>query len=168
MKKWGGVCLRGTAGGAFVLLLVSACGGGNYSPDGGGGTPPSVTLSEIQDAVFTNKCGGCHGPSGEGLSGTEPPPGVDSIALDFSTKDKSYDGLVGLSGRLSVQSGCPPLLSCGFRVVPGDPDFSYLIRKLENTDISPGTTQMPKGGASLTPGEIGLIRDWIANGAKND
>lgn len=54
-------------------------------------------------------------------------------------------------------------------VKPGDPDNSYLIKKLEaNTAVITGQ-RMPLGSpAFLTDGQMLIIRRWIANGARND
>jgi hypothetical protein len=52
-------------------------------------------------------------------------------------------------------------------VEPGNPDDSYLIRKLEGgPNISGG--QMPLGGPALDQATINQIRDWITAGAQNN
>jgi hypothetical protein len=50
------------------------------------------------------------------------------------------------------------------RVIPFQPDASYLIKKLENAVGSSGQ-QVPLGGTPLSPTDIGHIRDWITGGA---
>lgn len=52
------------------------------------------------------------------------------------------------------------------RVAPGDPESSYLIHKLNGTqmDVGGSGTKMPQGGA-LDPAEINVIIDWINDGA---
>jgi hypothetical protein len=75
------------------------------------------------------------------------------------TENVSYANLVGRT------SGNKP---GAVRVIPGDPDNSYLIQKLEG---SPGIVgeRMPRtGGPYLTPGQISIIRRWIELGANND
>jgi mono/diheme cytochrome c family protein len=54
------------------------------------------------------------------------------------------------------------------RAVPGKPDESYLIMKLEGSHIEHGGNgaQMPFGAPSLSKEEIAKIRKWIAEGAK--
>jgi hypothetical protein len=49
------------------------------------------------------------------------------------------------------------------RVAPGDPDASYLVRKLEGTVGITGEPMPPIG--SLDPTLIAVIRQWITNGA---
>jgi hypothetical protein len=49
-------------------------------------------------------------------------------------------------------------------VIAGDPCSSLLVQKLESTP--PFGSRMPLDGPPyLEPDEIGLIRDWIAEGA---
>jgi hypothetical protein len=53
-------------------------------------------------------------------------------------------------------------------VVPGNPDTSYLVKKLEG-DASINGKRMPRNGPPyLTTGQILVIRRWIQLGAKND
>ena len=54
------------------------------------------------------------------------------------------------------------------RVVPGKPDDSYLVMKLEGTHIEQGGNgaQMPFGAPPLPREDIARIRQWIAEGAK--
>jgi hypothetical protein len=54
------------------------------------------------------------------------------------------------------------------RVIPGDPENSYLIHKLEGRPGIVGL-QMPRaGGPPLTPGQILVIKRWIELGAPNN
>jgi hypothetical protein len=52
-------------------------------------------------------------------------------------------------------------------VIPGNPDDSYLIRKLEGRDIT-GVRMPQNGPPHLTRGQIAVIRRWIENGAPNN
>ena len=47
-------------------------------------------------------------------------------------------------------------------VVPGDPDSSYLVDLVASSDERP---EMPKDGEPLTDEEVGLVREWISEGA---
>jgi hypothetical protein len=53
------------------------------------------------------------------------------------------------------------------RIVPGDPDGSYFIHKLEGASDIVGA-RMPLGGPYLTSGQIAIIRRWIQDGAPNN
>lgn len=56
------------------------------------------------------------------------------------------------------------------RVVPGDPDNSYLVDKLTNTNLCKGGG-MPKGFNGYTPlpdNQIQAVVDWICQGAKEN
>ncbi len=122
--------------------------GGDFEAQFTISTPPSAgaTLAEIQAAVFTPSCAGCHsGPTSNSL-----PSG-----MNLSNTDASFAALVRVA---SLQQ--PSL----FRVAPGDPDRSYLVQKLEGTAATGG--RMPAGRGPLDPDLIADIREWIANGAE--
>ena len=116
----------------------------------------AVTFSSIQDNIFnlTDSAGragciNCHTNAG----GRNP-----SSGLNLAT-GASYSALVN---RASIAKPGAVL------VIPGDPDNSYLVQKIEG---SPGIVgmRMPRtGGPYLTPGQITVIRRWIAEGAKNN
>jgi len=109
-----------------------------------GGTPPlTADFTSIQANVFTPICTKCH-------IGAGAPQGLQLDAAH------SYSLLVGVP---SVEQ--PNLL----RVKAGDPDNSYIIRKLEG---GPGIVgvQMPADGPPYLPqATINVIRSWITNGA---
>jgi hypothetical protein len=46
-------------------------------------------------------------------------------------------------------------------VDPGDPEGSFLYRKLLPLNVPGCGEPMPYGRAPLTAGEIGCVRDWI-------
>ena len=54
------------------------------------------------------------------------------------------------------------------RVIPGDPDNSYLVRKLEGGPSIFGNRMPNTGGPYLTSGQMAIIRRWIAEGARNE
>jgi hypothetical protein len=105
------------------------------------------TLPQIQAVAFGPSCGtgGCHTGGGANL------PGV----MDLSSEQASYDNLVNIAA-LQVGGGGT------FRVLPGDPDNSYLIQKLEDNQMV-GNGMPP--GAGLDQAIINDIRLWITNGA---
>jgi hypothetical protein len=124
--------------------LLGACSGNGVGLDANGEPQRSGAtddFSVIQSTIFTPICTACH-------SGAGAPYG---LRLDASS---SYDLLVG------VPSGEAPNIA---RVQPGDPDNSYLIQKL-NGNAAFGD-RMPLGGPYLSPANVDLIRQWIANGA---
>ncbi len=108
----------------------------------------AVTLTQIQNEVFSPICSVCHsGPTSSTL-----PSG-----MDLSTTANSFAALVGVA---SIQA---PSID---RVQPGEPDNSYLIDKLEGTQ---GVgVRMPQGGPYLDQATIDMIRTWITDGAPNN
>jgi methionine-rich copper-binding protein CopC len=137
---------------SLAAAVVAGCTAGsgagldqNGQPIGStGGTPPlTADFTSIQANVFTPICTKCH-------SGAGAPQGLQLDAAH------SYSLLVG------VPSAEEPNL---LRVKAGDPDNSYIIRKLEG---GPGIVgvQMPADGPPYLPqATINVIRSWITNGA---
>lgn len=107
----------------------------------GGDLPLAPTLASIQANVFDPFCVVCH-------AGANAPQG---LRLDAAS---SFTSLVSVRSR---QDGSLLL------VAPGEPDRSYLVRKLEGT-ASEGE-QMPLGGPSLPQSTIDFVRQWITEGA---
>jgi len=110
----------------------------------GGDVPLAATLESIQANVFNPSCVVCH-------SGASAPLG---LRLDARS---SFTSLVGVS---SSQDGSSQL------VAPGNPDESYLIRKLEGSAAEGG--QMPLGGPPIPQATIDFVRQWITDGAAPD
>ena len=145
-----------------VAAALSACGGSGQDLDAngrpigenpgdssGGGTdqgPFQPTIEDIQAHVFTPICSRCH-------HGALAPQG-----LHLSDTQTSYSNLVNVASQEQPQLK---------RVLPGDPDGSYIIHKLEGTQES--GNQMPNGCPSSEPcldhDTIAVIRQWIADGA---
>lgn len=107
-----------------------------------------ATLSSIQTNIFNANCAlsGCH------VGGAVLPGSMDLRA------GESFSSIVG------VPSEQRPGLD---RVEPGDPDASYLVRKIEGGPDIMGM-RMPAGRAALSQDEIDLVREWIADGAVNN
>lgn len=137
---------------ALVFVILAACSAG--SGDGldvsgrplseSGDVPLAATFASIQANVFNPFCTVCH-------AGAGAPQG---LRLDAAN---SYANLVGVRSQQN---------SSQFRVSPGQPDASYLIRKLEGTASS--GEQMPLGGPPLPTATIAFIRQWITDGAMPD
>ena len=56
------------------------------------------------------------------------------------------------------------------RILPGKPDSSYLVHKIQGTQAAVGGFggQMPLGKSPLSQGDIDKIRAWIQAGALNN
>jgi hypothetical protein len=112
------------------------------------------TFSSIRDEIlFTTDlagrtaCGNCHNNVGGRV-----PAGLLNMNTD------PYNALVGVQSRFHPGATL---------VIPGNPDDSYLIRKLEGRDIT-GVRMPFTGPPYLTPGQILVIRRWIEIGAPNN
>lgn len=146
-----------------VWVLAGCAGGGGDGDTGGGGKPkcvppkPSsgISLATNVQPIFNKGCvfAGCHlGP-------------VAANGLDLSA---------GNSRKDTVNVPAQQLPSATL-VVPGKPDQSYLLAKIEGTpgiagDLMPlGCPGTPQGGAQcLTADEILAVRTWIAECAPNN
>lgn len=121
------------------------------------GPTPSLqpTLSTIQREIFSASdgsgrlaCVQCHTNVGR-------TPSAGLLLVD----GQSFQALVGQASRAKAGA---------VLVVPGDPDNSYLIQKLEGSATIAGARMPRNAGPFLTAGQISIIRRWIQLGAKND
>lgn len=136
----------------FSVVLLTSCGKLTELPTSptdtsGGGTPPdpTATFTRVKtDVLPTCQAVGCHGRIAP----------QENLTL---TNDLAYQQSVGVP---SVEE---PSLR---RVAPGDPNNSYLYRKLTGVGIT--GDRMPQGGPFLSDAQIALVRDWIRRGAPND
>lgn len=108
--------------------------------------PAAVSFQTDLVPVLRSRCATCHMTAAD----------VGFIALAPAA---AYNNLVGVP---SVQSKL-------VRVVPGKPDKSYLILKLENRHQAEGTgVRMPFGTPPLDTATLAMFRRWVAQGAKNN
>lgn len=101
----------------------------------------AVTFSHVQHYVFDSYCVSCH--SGAAAQG----------GLDLSA-GQSYMNLID---RVASSSGAK-------RVVPGDRDNSYLMKRLTGSD---GFSTMPPAG-KIDQRFIDLVGNWIDQGAEKN
>jgi hypothetical protein len=111
------------------------------------------TFSSIQQEIFSSgdssgrpACTNCHNAVGSRFNGLDLSPAV------------SYSNLVNVASRAKAGA---------VRVIPGDPENSYLIHKLEGRSTIAGV-RMPLGGPFLETGQIQVIERWIEIGAPNN
>lgn len=134
---------------AAPLLVAVAC-SDDFStnvlpPSSDGGTECKPTITSIQSTVFARRCTnvGCHvAPDGS----VAPASGLDLESP-------------GVEARLYnvLAADCPGEVL----VVPGKPDTSFLVRKLEDEKPSCGT-RMPREDKGLAPADIACIKSWIS------
>jgi hypothetical protein len=142
------------AGLAAIMLvtLVGASACDEKLRDLAGPSPAlTPTFTSIRDEILRTtdlagrtSCVTCHRPQG---------------GTPINLQDDPYAALVNAPSRQKPGA---------ILVVPGDPDGSYLIQKLEGrSDIV--QLRMPRNGPPyLTPGQILVIRRWIEIGAPNN
>jgi hypothetical protein len=140
----------------LVALALLATGCDENLRDIAGPTPDlDPTFSAIQRDIFgatdsTGRaaCSSCHNAQGA------------RFAANLNLADGSaYAQLVNVAS-----TGKPGAI----RVVPGDPDNSYLIHKIEGTPGIVGQRMPRTNGPFLTEGQVLIIRTWIRQGAQNN
>ncbi|MEK6805970.1 MAG: c-type cytochrome domain-containing protein [Pseudomonadota bacterium] len=99
-------------------------------------------LESIQKHVFDPHCIACHAGS------------TAEQGMRLDSAGNSYYALVNVRSNQNLLQD---------RVEPGDADNSYLIDKLEGTQLS--GEQMPKDSNPLDAETIAVIRQWIDDGA---
>lgn len=114
------------------------------------------TFASIQREIFATTdssgrlaCTNCH-VAGGAANGT---------GLFLNDPATAYASLVGRASRLAPTQTL---------VVPGDPDNSYLVKKLEGAAGITGLRMPRNNGPFLTEGQMLVIRRWIKDGANNN
>jgi hypothetical protein len=101
--------------------------------------------------IFRSQCRGCHA-------------GASQFSLDLSTRALAYAELVA-----GPNHGAAEFITCSgqgrVRVVPGHPEQSLLIQKLE--DQAPCGDQMPPG-KQISASMLREVRSWVTAGALDD
>lgn len=104
--------------------------------------------SDIYPAIIQPSCvAGCHTAGGLNTD------------LNLSTIDGAREALVGQASDED---------NCGTLVVPGEPEQSLLISKLQGTQSEECGKSMPLMGSLLSDTQVALITEWITNGALDD
>jgi hypothetical protein len=110
------------------------------------------TFASIQKEVFETTdvagrvaCTGCHTSTGRNPAG-----GLD---LNHAV---AYDSLVNIPSRLKPTAT---------RVIPGDPENSYIVQKVEGRSGIVGLRMPFSGPPFLSDGQILILKRWIELGA---
>lgn len=143
-------------GSALIVTATLLAGCDEKLRDLTGPTPDlKPTFSSIQQQIFSASdssgrpaCTNCHTNVGK------TPSGGLNLLPEFA-----YASLVNVASR-----GKPGAI----RVIPGDPDNSYLVHKLEGAPDIVGLRMPRNSSVFLTDGQMLVIRRWIQLGAQND
>jgi hypothetical protein len=140
----------------IVVLTVTLAACDEKLSEFAGPTPNlTPTFSAIQRDIFSATdsagrvaCTGCHNAQNA------------RVAANLNLADgTSYGQLVNVAS--SNKPGA-------IRVIPGDPENSYLIHKIEGRPGIVGQRMPRTNGPFLTDGQVAIIRRWIAEGALNN
>ena len=140
----------------LAVTVLTALGCDEKLSDVTGPTPNlAVSFASIQNDIFgapdssgRAACTNCHTNQGRNPAG--------GLNLFGTT---AYENLVNRAS--TAKTGA-------IRVIPGDPNNSYLIQKIEGTSGIVGERMPRTGGPYLTPGQVLVIRRWIQEGAPNN
>jgi len=102
-------------------------------------------IFQASDSLGRTPCRQCHTSTGKNPSG----------GFDLNP-DVAYSNLVNAPVREKAGA---------IRVIPGDPDNSYLVHKIEGAADIVGRRMPFNGPPYLTDGQIKIIRRWIQIGA---
>ncbi|HHO52125.1 MAG TPA: hypothetical protein ENK18_14935 [Deltaproteobacteria bacterium] len=125
----------------WVLASIALAGCAGDEP-----ADTAPTFTEVRDEILLPSCGfsSCHGGGAGGLQ------------LDEAS---AYANLVDAESAAAPGS---------ILVVPGDPEDSYLMSKLEGGPMAVTDERMPPPSGGFDPAKIDQIRAWIAAGALDD
>jgi hypothetical protein len=125
------------------LLLLAGCQG-------------PATLTRVQEEVFTPSCAfsSCHGGNAGELSLEAGDSYGNLVGVPVAGIDDEVNPDVDVSGEI--------------RVIPGDPENSYLIKKLTIGATGIKGSPMPDGFQGMEPERVEIVASWIANGALDD
>jgi hypothetical protein len=139
----------------MLTALIATAGCDEKLRDLTGPTPNlNPSFSSIRTEIFEktdlagrSSCTTCHTDQGRNPAG------------QLNLRADPYGALVNVASRQKAGA---------ILVVPGNPDASYLVHKLEGrSDIV--QLRMPRNGPPyLTQGQMTVIRRWIENGAPNN
>ena len=146
---------RRAAAALLVVAAGAASGCDERLRDVTGPSPDlQPTFTSIQAEIFNTtdlagrtSCVTCHTDQGR------VPAGLLNLRTD------PYAALVNANSRLKPGA---------VLVVPGDPESSYLIHKLEGRSTINGLRMPINGPPYLTAGQIAVVRRWIEVGAPRD
>ncbi len=137
------------AGVAAACAGLLACGGGSGSS---GGSAQESTFSRIQTQVFDVSCSSdsCHSSIGQ----------AGGLVLE--------DGY-SWNDLMQQPPANPTAKNHGFmRVMPGDPDRSFLLAKITDNLAAGEGQSMPCNAAPLDDETVAVIRAWIEAGAPSE
>ena len=146
----GGAAGGGSGGQAGTPVGNDGLGG---HAGGAGGTGGAVPFAPVQ-AILDQYCVRCHDPAHPNVPETQTYVEMPLVA------SASYAALVGVAAHETCG---------GTRVVAGDPEHSYLYRKVVDAQPCDGERMPHQGMIANTPplpaADIATIRAWIAGGA---
>lgn len=138
----------------FALLFVGCTTSTDTADTGDSAEPLAPTLTNVQNEVFTPSCAfsSCHGEGG-GAAGLSLLTGL------------AYAELVAVPAEGAYPSPAP---INSIRVVPADPDGSYLMVKIDPASEGEVVGDLMPAPDGLDAERVELVRQWILLGAQEN
>jgi len=145
---------------AIYIVVAISCSGDGEGLTKTGDLPAGLSASRLDQIqqIFSTYCIRCHVPGGIGYEQTG---GDDDDGLNL-TFEASYAALVN---RPTFQK---PSETPRWRVLPGEPDSSYLLDKIRVDPPKSGSRMPLNGPPFLSQADIELIQRWIEDGAPSE
>ena len=156
-----------------AALLVAACAEDDGRASAGTDSPADAVQASASDAAAANDSdtAAAAAPS----LAFDIQPVLDVHCVQCHLYESQQGGLMLEQGEAHAELVDAPSTQASMpRVVPGDPDGSYLMHKLRGTQLQAGGSglRMPfggeAGGSTLGAAQIELIADWIRAGAPDN
>ena len=138
----------------MVLLFIACATSTDTADTGDSAEPLAPTLTNVQNEVFTPSCAfsSCHGEGG-GAAGLSLLTGL------------AFAELVAVPAEGAYPSPAPVN---SIRVVPADPDGSYLMVKIDPASEGEMTGDLMPAPDGLGAERVELLRQWILLGAQDN
>ncbi len=131
---------RGSMTWVVALALVLGSSAGCHHPQSRAKAAHPIDFNQDVQPILASRCFSCHGP--------DPEMRKAGLRLDLA------------EAAMKKRQGHPDA------IVPGHPEKSELIHRIESTDSHYLMPQTPQGEAKpMKPEEIAILRQWIQGGA---
>lgn len=135
------------------FFLLSGCSGDGVGLTAAG--DPQTNRSAEVVALFATHCIRCHAPGGSGYIQTG---GAANHGLDLTAA--GYE-----ASLINRQTFELPDVSPRWRLLPGEPDSSYVVEKIMQASPKFGLRMPMDGPPYLSSTDMELVRSWIEDGA---
>lgn len=154
----------------LVVLFAVSMGCGGSGGGGGNNTPIEPNIESIHENLLNRSCifSSCHHQGQSTPSGGLALASDETAATSVEEISIACANLVNVPANNTLQLAADPAT---VRVIPGDAENSFLVKKLEGRDLEDegkDNGRMPQSctdDSCLPEEEIAVVREWIDAGA---